>query len=81
MLPGCEGCTKAERTRLLGELDRHPDRWYRQTVRPLYDASVAALADWVLKLSVLGFEISLVCLFRWAAMTRMSSLLVTPRPG
>ena len=65
---------------MLGELDRHPDRWYRETVRPLYDASVAALADWVHKLPVLCFVCSMV-LFRWAAMTRMSSLLVTPRPG
>jgi len=36
-----------ERVRLLHEAEAHPDRWFRQTVRPLYDAAVADVAKFV----------------------------------
>jgi len=36
-----------ERVRLLHQAEAHPDRWFRQTVRPLYDAAVADVAKFV----------------------------------
>merc|ERR1712062_314239 len=36
-----------ERFRLLNLMDCHPDRWYRNTVRPMYDRAIEAVAEFV----------------------------------
>ena len=38
---------QAERVALLEKMDRHPDRWFRNDVRPLYDEAVKELSHFV----------------------------------